>query len=223
MKMLPPFPPSPPLGPPRGTYFSRRKLTQPRPPSPARTTTRAVSTNISDVGLRMADGQSEIRHSQSAMGLAGGGDGDETIAAALFDLHDAAHLGEQGVVTADADVLPGLEPRAPLPDDDAPPGHRLTGEGLHSQAAARAVPAVPRTAHTLLVCHAMPPREVPGIQDTQHAPRRLLRDDLRDSELRQLLAMPGLAAVFLALLELEDVDLLTPGLGYDLGNHLDTG
>ena len=28
-------PPSPPLGPPRGTNFSRRKLTQPRPPSPA--------------------------------------------------------------------------------------------------------------------------------------------------------------------------------------------
>ena len=26
-----------PVGPPRGTYFSRRKLTQPRPPSPART------------------------------------------------------------------------------------------------------------------------------------------------------------------------------------------
>ena len=31
----PPFPPSPPFGPPRGTYFSLRKLTQPRPPSPA--------------------------------------------------------------------------------------------------------------------------------------------------------------------------------------------
>ena len=33
----PPSPPSPPLGPPCGLYFSRRKLTQPRPPSPART------------------------------------------------------------------------------------------------------------------------------------------------------------------------------------------
>src|SRR5579863_3812886 len=32
--MLPPRPPSPPLGPPRGTNFSRRKATQPLPPSP---------------------------------------------------------------------------------------------------------------------------------------------------------------------------------------------
>src|SRR5579859_89177 len=32
--MLPPRPPSPPLGPPRGTNFSRRNATQPFPPSP---------------------------------------------------------------------------------------------------------------------------------------------------------------------------------------------
>src|ERR1700733_7958896 len=32
--MLPPLPPSPPEGPPRGTYFSLRKATQPFPPSP---------------------------------------------------------------------------------------------------------------------------------------------------------------------------------------------
>jgi len=31
----PPLPPSPPSGPPRGTNFSRRKLEQPSPPSPA--------------------------------------------------------------------------------------------------------------------------------------------------------------------------------------------
>jgi len=34
MMTSPPWPPSPPSGPPRGTNFSRRKLTQPRPPSP---------------------------------------------------------------------------------------------------------------------------------------------------------------------------------------------
>ena len=33
----PPRPPSPPSGPPSGTYFSRRKLTAPRPPDPAAT------------------------------------------------------------------------------------------------------------------------------------------------------------------------------------------
>src|SRR5258705_89107 len=33
--MLPPCPPSPPDGPPRGTNFSRRNATQPFPPLPA--------------------------------------------------------------------------------------------------------------------------------------------------------------------------------------------
>src|SRR5437867_13143855 len=43
--MLPPWPPSPPEGPPRGTYFSRRKATQPLPPPPAFTKILASSTN----------------------------------------------------------------------------------------------------------------------------------------------------------------------------------
>src|SRR5687767_15996446 len=42
----PPRPPSPPLGPPHGSYFSRRKLIQPRPPSPAVSFTVHSSTNI---------------------------------------------------------------------------------------------------------------------------------------------------------------------------------
>src|SRR4029077_5104022 len=42
----PPWPPSPPSGPPRGTYFSRRKLQQPRPPSPPLTYKVTRSTNI---------------------------------------------------------------------------------------------------------------------------------------------------------------------------------
>src|SRR5437868_13248623 len=41
----PPLPPSPPDGPPRGTYFSRRKATQPLPPSPAFTRIFASSIN----------------------------------------------------------------------------------------------------------------------------------------------------------------------------------
>src|SRR5215472_16905135 len=43
--MLPPLPPSPPDGPPRGTYFSRRKATHPLPPLPAFTKILASSTN----------------------------------------------------------------------------------------------------------------------------------------------------------------------------------
>src|SRR5262249_61150732 len=42
----PPSPPPPRLGPPRGTSFSRRKLVQPSPPSPASTRTRTSSTNF---------------------------------------------------------------------------------------------------------------------------------------------------------------------------------
>src|SRR5208337_29394 len=43
---LPPRPPSPPSGPPKGTNFSRRKLTQPRPPLPACTFSFASSMNF---------------------------------------------------------------------------------------------------------------------------------------------------------------------------------
>src|SRR5574341_159142 len=46
-----------------------------------------------------------------------------------------------------------------------------------------------------------------------------LGDDLGDPDLRQLLAVTRLAAVLLPLLELEHVDLLSPGLGHDLRNH----
>jgi len=42
----PPLPPSPPEGPPRGTNFSRRKATQPLPPSPALTRIVASSMNM---------------------------------------------------------------------------------------------------------------------------------------------------------------------------------
>src|SRR5262249_52367851 len=42
----PPRPPSPPDGPPLGTYFSRRNATQPLPPSPATTFTLHSSMNF---------------------------------------------------------------------------------------------------------------------------------------------------------------------------------
>src|SRR5215469_2231508 len=44
--MLPPRPPSPPSGPPKGTNFSRRNDTMPLPPSPAFTHIRASSTSM---------------------------------------------------------------------------------------------------------------------------------------------------------------------------------
>src|SRR5438132_4316030 len=53
----PPSPPSPPSGPPRGTYFSRRKLQQPRPPSPALTYRVTRSTNIGSGQWSVVSGQ----------------------------------------------------------------------------------------------------------------------------------------------------------------------
>src|SRR5438093_12365711 len=44
--MSPPLPPSPPLGPPRGTNFSLRKARQPFPPLPASTRILASSMNM---------------------------------------------------------------------------------------------------------------------------------------------------------------------------------
>src|SRR5690606_29376201 len=44
--MLPPSPPLPPSGPPRGLNFSRRTETQPLPPLPARRCRVTVSTNV---------------------------------------------------------------------------------------------------------------------------------------------------------------------------------
>src|ERR1700680_2548316 len=44
--MSAPLPPSPPLGPPRGTYFSLRKARQPLPPSPALTRILTSSMNM---------------------------------------------------------------------------------------------------------------------------------------------------------------------------------
>src|SRR5580704_696906 len=46
--MSPPLPPSPPSGPPRSTYFSRRNETHPFPPSPALTRILTLSTNMAD-------------------------------------------------------------------------------------------------------------------------------------------------------------------------------
>src|SRR6202041_873520 len=46
MTTSPPLPPSPPEGPPRGTYFSLRNAMQPFPPSPPFTEILASSTNM---------------------------------------------------------------------------------------------------------------------------------------------------------------------------------
>src|SRR5207249_8344202 len=82
----PPSPPSPPSGPPRGTNFSRRKLTHPAPPSPPLTKRSISSMNTAAALTRDSD-----------PGESGGllGDTHELVIAAPLESHVAVGLGEQ--------------------------------------------------------------------------------------------------------------------------------
>src|SRR5438046_7073525 len=62
--------------------------------------------------------------------------------------------GEQRVVGRAADVRPGMELRAALPDDDRARGDELPGEALHAEVLGPGVAAVAGGTDTLLVCHA---------------------------------------------------------------------
>src|SRR5437868_3490036 len=48
-------------------------------------------------------------------------------------LHDAVDFGEERVVRALADIKPGEEPRAALPDEDGSRGDDLAAVSFHSQ------------------------------------------------------------------------------------------
>src|ERR1700691_6087892 len=104
MVTSPPRPPSPPLGPPRGTYFSRRKAKQPLPPLPA--LTRMVTSSMNTEGTAEAE-------------LIRCADGDELpLPATIAVFNGAGNFGEQSIVLAHADVLAGLVDAAALAHDD---------------------------------------------------------------------------------------------------------
>src|SRR5271169_894565 len=97
----PPRPPSPPLGPPRGTYFSRRNARQPLPPSPAFTRIRTSSINM---------GLGRDASAQAGRLVAGFGqhrlDADEFAEApSIAKNHNAGNLRKQRVILAAAYVL----------------------------------------------------------------------------------------------------------------------
>src|SRR3981081_2036336 len=94
----PPRPPSPPSGPPRGTKGSWRKEAEPRPPCPARRTTRAESTKGRRLVRDDADAPAVLAH-PLVPDLAG----DEC---------------EQGVVAAQADARARVDPGPTLEDED---------------------------------------------------------------------------------------------------------
>src|ERR1041384_6298343 len=120
--MSPPLPPSPPEGPPRGTYFSRRKATQPLPPSPAFRRILASSTNTDEPAgprgrghpfqygrWRRLRGKREMRGENPGSVRAGRGHADEAAAPpAVFELDVPGNQREQGVVLALPHVLARL-------------------------------------------------------------------------------------------------------------------
>src|SRR2546425_814730 len=78
----------------------------------------------------------------------------EPLLVLVLELHLAVHHGEQRVVGRPTDVGPGMEFRAPLPDDDRASGHELPGEAFHAEVLGPGVAAVAGGTDTLLVCHA---------------------------------------------------------------------
>src|SRR5207245_11160579 len=106
---LPPLPPSPPSGPPRGTFFSRLKLTMPLPPLPAWTSMRASSTDFMapvepkkpyrvDRALRRTSLLLSRNHADRLF----------VVGAPEAELDLAVYLCGKGTVLPHPDVVPGL-------------------------------------------------------------------------------------------------------------------
>src|SRR5437016_5279073 len=109
----PPCPPSPPDGPPKGTYFSRRKAEQPLPPRPP-VTCRSTSSTNAVLTFRAGRRRASLRRFGRQRD-----DGDELAPApAVAVLDVAGRGGEQGVVLAASDVAARLDGRAALADED---------------------------------------------------------------------------------------------------------
>src|SRR5205823_12514497 len=145
--MLPPRPPLPPSGPPRGTYFSRRKLTAPAPPSPALTKILARSINIAIPGAKPGPDAP----------LGAGGEHGHLLAsvAGPLEADHAVDERKQGVVAPHADVGSGEDRRPSLAKQNGAGVDLLPGARLHSQPLADAVASVACAACAFLVCHVL--------------------------------------------------------------------
>src|SRR6266545_6149 len=108
MNTDPPLPPSPPLGPPRGTNFSRRNARQPLPPPPATTWMSTSSTNIRTICPYPIS--SSLFEWQNA--------DDAAACAVILEADASGDLREDRVVFAKSRVAAGTEPPAPLAHDD---------------------------------------------------------------------------------------------------------
>src|SRR5215470_15061466 len=151
MMTSPPRPPSPPEGPPRGTYFSRRKATQPLPPSPAFRRILASSTNTGEPagGPPRAGTPREPwvrvarRWRRASVGNRGHAD-EAATAPAVFELDVPGDQREQRVVLALPHVFARLVPGAALANQNGARVHQLPAEALHAQPLAVRIAAVGR-------------------------------------------------------------------------------
>src|SRR5919197_2765553 len=148
------------------------------------------------------------------------------LARGLLETNLAVDQREERVIAAHPHVGPGPHGGPALADEDGPGRDPLPVAALHAEPPARAVAAVPRATHSLLVCHVGLPlgllghwsrssRCLRGSFSALLGGRRgrgrgspSLDDDVGDAESRQLLPMAGLAAVPYLRLEAEDYDLL---------------
>src|SRR5258708_39944140 len=117
--MLPPRPPSPPSGPPRGIDRSRRKDAEPSPPLPATISIFASSKNFmganekapcEDGALSRSEEPSGLRRLDRHRAL--------LLGAVLGVLHLAGHEREERVVLADAHVRAWMKLGAALANED---------------------------------------------------------------------------------------------------------
>src|SRR6478672_1015259 len=135
----------------------------------------------------------------------GADDVDDLAAALAAELDRARREGEQGVVTATADVGAGVEVGAALADDDLAGLDDLAAEALHTQVLGVGVATVASGRSALLMCHCSRPFLL----------------DAGDLDAGQIgaetlaLLVPGL------VLELLDDDLRAAEIAEHLGGHGD--
>src|SRR5213594_2165403 len=125
----------------------------------------------------------------------------EPLLVLVLELDLPVDHGEQRVVGRAADVRPGMELRAALPDDDRARGDELPGKAFHAEVLGPGVAAVAGGTDTLLVCHA-------SVTQSLSLTSAIFT------------SVPGVAPISAAAREPVDLDLLALAVAHDLGRDL---
>src|SRR5271165_1199869 len=159
--MSPPLPPLPPSGPPNSINFSRRKLAEPRPPSPLfrlilhwsrncigkpqkRGTAGPFPFDFGNCRERLFGGFSRRRDRRSRGCSRGHNRNIGTAGDARVEFDGAFRCRKDRMITADADVIAWVKFGAALAHDDVARDHGLAAKFLDAEPATAAVAAVAR-------------------------------------------------------------------------------